>query len=407
MQPTPVFRKKVPDFAHTNAVMFKEVNKITNGFFGNSPPQVFIGSKLKYPNVNMGILSPPDKVDESWIYSAEHFWAEQNFDIKTIMQLRSSLINSRFKTRVDQARSMSTKFVELSQEIGMAAKPVDIEIELKKKIKISFDTDKVTMPMGPRAPLKKVRITENTKVDTKVDKVVSDTDLKANDAIRYLYKNKFDEHTLSKILSIGVLGLKKGRKLVPTKWSITAVQDMLGKEVIKQIKQFEPISDYQVYFGGYLGNYFLVLTFPDVWSFELFEMYMPGSSWNFSGALEAATNLEWYDGLKGYPIATAGGYFTNRLPVVNKLKELKKQASVLVLRFETLSYWASLGVWVVLESMKKTMQSTPSTFESKDAMLDFARNYIKKTLAFDIDPFLKKSKLLEKVKSQSRLQQFF
>jgi len=407
MEQLPIFRKKLPDFSQSNAVMFKEVHKITDKFFGNSPPQIFIGSKLKYPKVNVGILSPPDKVDDAWLYSAEHTWAEQNFDIKTIIQLRSSLINSRFQTRVDQARSKTTKFIELSQEIGMAKSPVDIEIELKKKIKITFDTDKITLPMGPQAPLKKVRITENTKIDIKVDKVVSDTDLKANDALSYLYKNNFDEHTLSKILSLGVLGLKKGRRLVPPRWSITAVQDALGKEAIKAIKQFDSLDAYQVYFGGYLGNYFLVLLFPDVWSFELFEMYLPGSSWNQSGKLEAATNLEWYSGRKGYPTATAGGYFANRLPIVNTLKNMKKQASVLVLRFETPSYWASLGVWVVLEAMKKTMDTPSKTFNSKEEAITFAKMYVKETLGYDISPFLKKSKLLEKMKTQRKISEFF
>ena len=403
---TPIFRKKLPDFSQINAVMFKEINNITDGFFGNSPPQIFIGSKLKYPKVNVGILSPPDKINDAWMYSAEHYWAENNFDINTIIKFRSSLINSRFQTTAEQARC-NTKFVDLSQEIGMAKKPVDVEIELQKKVKVSWKPDKVTMPMGPRAPLKKVTITENTKIDTKVDKVVSDTDLKAQGAVSYLYKNKFDEHTLSKILSIGVLGLKKGRKLVPTRWSITAVQDMLGKEIIKEIKQYNPVDAYHMYFGGYLGNYFIVFLFPDVWSFELFEMYMPGSSWNSSGNLEASTDLEWYDGRKSYPTATAGGYFANRLPILNKLKSLKKQASVLVLRFETPSYWASLGVWVVLEAMKKTMQDSPSIFNSKEELINYAKQFVKNKLGYNIDPYVQRSKLLEKVKTQSRLQQFF
>ncbi len=407
MDITPVFRKKVPDMSWLKAVMFKDVQKITDRFFGNSPPQIFIGSKLKYPQVNVGILSPPEKVPEAWIYDAQSFWAEQNFDIQTIIDLRSSLINSRFQTRVDQARStMQEKFLSLSQEIGMAKKPVDVEIALKKKVQVKLDTDKITMPMGPRAQLKNVRITENTKVDARVEKAVADTDLKANDAIRQLYKQQFDEHTLSKILSLGVLGLKKSRKLVPTRWSITAVQDMLGKQAISEIKHYERLDSHQLYFGGYLGNYFLVLLFPDVYSYELFEMYLPGSAWNFSGKLEAAHDFEWYDGRKDYPTATAGGYFANRLPILNRLKMLKKQASILVLRFETPSYWASLGVWVVLESMKKTMQSIPTIFNSREEMLSFAKQYIFDKLNFDISSLLHQSQLLQHVKTQLRLQEF-
>ena len=407
MEELPIFRKKLPDFSQLQQTLFQQVNKITDGFFGNSPPQVFIGSKLKYPAVNVGILSPPDKVDDAWMYDAQKYWAENNFDIPTIINLRQSLINSRFQTRVDQARTQSTKFVDLAQELGVAKKPVDVEIELKKKVQVKLDTDKVTMPMGPRAPLKKARITENTTVDRHVDKVVSDTDLKANEAIQYLYKQQVDEHNLSKILSIGVLGLKKGRRLVPTRWSITAVQDMIGKQMINQLKQYETIEQHQVYFGGYLGNYFLVFLFPDVWSFELFELYLPGSSWNQSGELEAATDFEWYGGRKQYAFATAGGYYANRLSVVRKLCELKRQASVLVVRLETPSYWAALGVWVVVESMRKAMAGFQKEFPDRKEMLAFGTAYVKKMLGKDISFVFKRSKLLERVKTQSRLQEFF
>ena len=38
---------------------------------------------------------------------------------------------------------------------------------------------------------------------------MNDADLKSADALNYLYENGFDENTLTKLLSIGVLGLKK------------------------------------------------------------------------------------------------------------------------------------------------------------------------------------------------------
>ena len=55
-------------------------------------------------------------------------------------------------------------------------------------------------------------------------------EIKASEAIEFLYKNEFNEYTLSKILSVGVIGLAKNKKLVPTRWSITATDDILGKK---------------------------------------------------------------------------------------------------------------------------------------------------------------------------------
>ena len=66
----------------------------------------------------------------------------------------------------------------------------------------------------------------------------------------------FDENYLSRILSAGTLGVKTQRKLVPTRWSITATDDTIGKELISQVKDCAQ-GEYWAWFGGYLGNYFL------------------------------------------------------------------------------------------------------------------------------------------------------
>ena len=401
-----IYRKKAPDFSEIRAIRFKGMHKITDNFFGNSPPQIFIGSKLKYPKVNVGILSPPEKVPDAWLYSAEQYWAQQNLDINTIIRLRSSLINSRFTTTTNQARS-SEKFVEIAQEIGMAKRPVDVEIELKKKVALQFDTDKVTMPMGPRAPLKDARITENTTVDTHVEKVLSDTDLKASDAISYLYKHQFQDNTLNQLLSIGVIGLKKNRKLVPTRWSITAVDDIMGKQIKKEIRDYQQIDSYQLFHGSHLGNYYFALLFPDNFRYELFEYFVPGSAWNPSDVMKGATDWEDYWGRSQYAFSTAGGYYASRIAVLEHLKKIKRQASALVIRFELPEYWASLGVWCVREAARKTMNNPPMIFPDQASMIEYIKKVTKERFYFDLAKTTAMSKLLQSTRTQSKLHHFF
>ena len=64
-----------------------------------SPPSVFIGSKLKYPEVNVGILSPLEKDENARIYDDAKYWAENNFEINQILNLRNNLLNSRLRTK--------------------------------------------------------------------------------------------------------------------------------------------------------------------------------------------------------------------------------------------------------------------------------------------------------------------
>lgn len=370
-----------------------------------SPPSVFVGSKLRYPFVNVGILSPLNEDKEAWMYDDAKYWAQENFSINDVLNLRNSLLNSRFKSRVSDVR-LNKKFVEISKEIAIASKQVDVEIELNKGINLNQDKDWVLTPHGMRAGLKDAKITSNVKIDSKVDKAIND-EIRASESLTYLYKNNINEYSLAKILSIGVLGLKKNKKMVPTRWSITATDDSLSKEIMNSVKEFPILNDYELFFGEFLGNQYLIMLFPDVWSFELFELYYPGSSWNPSNDFRASTDFEDFNGRKEYAFNTAGGYYATRFPILEYLKFIKRQASVLVIRLETPSYWAGLGVWVVRESVRKAIAKGELKFASREEFLDSVKKIAKIKYNFDANTILVKSKVLNTLKTQKKLTEFW
>jgi hypothetical protein len=370
----------------------------------NSPPSVFIGSKLKYPLVNVGILSPLQREDNAWIYDDAKYWANNDFQINDVLKLRDNLLNSRFQSTVHDTRT-SKNFVQIAQEIAVASKPVDIEIELKNKLNFGRTRDKVMAPHGIRAGLKKAKITSNVKIDQHVDRMIND-EVKSVEGIGNLYKHGFSEYTLSKILSVGVLGLKKNKKLVPTRWSITATDDTITKILLNNVRNYPVIENSELFYGEFLGNCYLIMLFPGVWSYELFELYVPGSSWNPSKEIKASTDHEDYHGRKEYATSTAGGYYASRFPIVEYLNSIKKQASVLVVRIETPSYWAALGVWVVRESVRKALEHKMSFNDDKE-MLESAKKIGNIKYKFDISQILDKSIFLKEKKEQKMLKEWF
>ncbi len=46
---------------------------------------------------------------------------------------------------------------------------------------------------------------------------------------------------------MGMLGLQKNRKLVPTKWSISATDDIISTNLTKEIENYPPIEVFEVY----------------------------------------------------------------------------------------------------------------------------------------------------------------
>ena len=390
---------KCPICARNNA-LFKVKNTITKDNFTSDAVAPFVG-RYGYPNINVGILAPPEQSNDSWLYDAPRHWAAENFEIPQIVDFRSSLLNSRYNINIRKR----IKLLELSQDIAMSSKPVDVDIQLQEKPKFRLNLGSYMAPTGPNARLKKAQMTENPKIHTKVYKVFEDIDLKANEAVNYLYENNFDENFLSRILSVGVLGLKKNRKLTPTCWSITATDDMIGKNLINEIKDFSEINSYFAFFGNYLGNYYLILMFPEIWGYELFESYVP-SNWDFSRQLRYSTDYENYYGRKEYASTTAGGYYTVRLAILEKLKEMKRQASVLALRFITDEYTMPLGVWCTREAARKAVAKKPIDFSSKELMLEYAKKLVKRKFNYDADYLLRASKLFKNIKQQTKLEKF-
>jgi len=124
--------------------------------------------------------------------------------------------------------------------------------------------------MGPSGVIKDFRITENPKIPKRVDSVVSD-EIKAVDAVFELYKNKFDVYYLTTVLSSGALGFEERKKLVPTRWSITAIDDIIARELMREIRGFPEINEFLVYENTYLENHFEILMMPGRWEFEQFE----------------------------------------------------------------------------------------------------------------------------------------
>ncbi len=396
-------RVSCPIIAKSNAkfIVRDKLSSIRSSSFSSASPAPFIG-RVGYPFINVGVLSPVVKDENVWEYDDPRLWAKQDYPIPKIIDFRSSLVNSRAKAGVLE----TNKFVEIAQEIGMACKPVDVELSLKAKPQFNLNVDSYSAPMGPHAELEKARLEENPKVKPKVEKAVSDTDLKANDAVKALFKSGIDENFLSKLLSVGMIGVKKRRKLVPTRWSITAVDDNLGKDLIRQIKDYNE-ADYLAFYRWHLGNYYLVLMFPEKWSYELFEAYLPNASWNTSKTMEFMTDYESYSGRTSYAENCAGGYYAARLPILEKLVSMKRQASVLVIRLITGEYTTPLGVWVCREAARKAVETKPLRFSERELMLRYAKILVMKKFGYDIADILDSSILLNNIKSQSKLSSFF
>ena len=365
--------------------------------FGASPPAVFIGT-WNYPRVYAGPMVPPvDGMDTSMMDNPSQ-WVDAGMD--AIIGYRLSLVRSHLQVDIHSAvnpdRNLSTV-----QELAMASLPVDTEVKLDGVPRGSLSFSRWTAPMGPAASLKEVRLTEDVRVRPKIDYLASDGDCLAQVAVSELYVAGISTYQLTRLLSVGLLGGAKTRRLVPTKWSITAVDDVLGRKLHQRVIDNPSISEYRVFGSQALGNSIGILFLPTPWMFEVLEYWVPGTIFPSASEVIIPSDFELSEGRKTYAKTIGGAYYAARLPVLEHLNGQRRQAGALVF-LEVHPEWLPLGVWRVREICKRALSEPPARFES----LEEAVNEVSRHLATPVKHWTRQSKILRYNRIQKTLLQF-
>ncbi|MEM2983110.1 MAG: hypothetical protein QXH17_08110, partial [Candidatus Bathyarchaeia archaeon] len=255
------------------------------------------------------------------------------------------------------------RLLEDFQELAMSKRPAEAEAIFSRRPSGPIILDEYVQPFGPSAPMKKF-IVPNISVDSRIERAFYDTDMKASEAILSLYDAGVLVTRIQRAFSLGMFGIRSRRRLVPTRWAITAVDTSISSRIIEEIKKYPTIDEYYVYTFKNIGNLYAAIFIPESWSFEWIEAWYPKTFWNYDGSTpELMGDYETYGGRTSY--ASVGGcYYAARLAVAEKLRRISRQASCLVLREIHPDYILPVGVWNVRESVRAMLKTEPVKFDT-------------------------------------------
>jgi len=337
---------------------------------GSSPPAVFVGS-YGYPKVLAGPLVPPIRGEETSVMERPDLWLDKTLD--QILALRFSLVRTKRAFPVEAA-SEPPRILAETQTMVLSDVPTDSEATLLKRPQFTSVFSERTLPVGPSAPLQEFHLEDNPSVPRAVDKVTSDTDLKATEGIMSLFSEGVGQQHVTRLFSVGMLGQKRSRRLVPTEWSITAIDDIIGKRLHKQVLRFDWLSETTLFSDYAMGNTVAILFVPGAWQFEALECWLTGPN------PAIASDYEWVKGRKDYAKAVEGAYYATRLPVLEHLADIRRQASVIVFMEVDPRQWVPLGVWRFRELARRALSGEGRRFsdpqEAVDALSSVLRNPI-------------------------------
>lgn len=334
---------------------------------GSTPPSIVIGEK-NYPKVSLIYNIPPGiKGEEAREYeNPEGWWGKKS--LSDILSLRSSLVSTILHdVNINEPEKLYEKEIALA---GISEKPVLSEAQSEvKQILPRLKFDGILIPRGPSIKAKDIKVDENPKIPKKIESLIFD-DVKAEEGVLELYSSGENYYRIITTFSLGLLGRKKNRRIVPTRWSITAVDQIVGNYLLSKVKEFDTISTTTVYYNSYLGNYFHIIFYPSRYSSIWIEIWYPFSLWSNELVITDFSEDYWgeYEFLDG-------GYMAARLAVIEKLNEMRRQAGVIIIREITSEYYAPVGNWHIRETVKKAYKI--AEFDDLQKAINFVNSRLK------------------------------
>ena len=352
---------------------------------GTSPPSVFVGS-YNYPKVNVGPMVPPIHGDTSLLDTPEK-WIGKT--LEEIVNYRLNLVRGIQKVPVSDP---SGRYIENLQELAMSETATDSDIQFYKATSPVGLLDGYSAPFGPIGEIKSVKFSSSPS-QRQIEKVYYDRDLLASDAVLKLYNSGIEISQIQKCFSIGMMGKK--RKLVPTRWSITATDDIISQSLIDETLDYPLIDGTRVFHFEHMGNQFSVILFSHRWLYEMIE------AWYSKGVLGFGSDHEDARGID-HPPEIAGAYFAAKLAVGEYLVRNQIQSGALVLREIRPEYAIPVGVWQIREGVREAMKQKPVLADSFEQALDVAA----KPMSISTKEWLSNGSIL-KLMRQKRISDFF
>ncbi len=338
---------------------------------GPSPPQLFVG-RYGYPDVRAGPSASWLSENDSELAPSATGDPADLFGrpLEEVAARHANLITGGQRMKVQEAQRPG-QMLETTQEIAMAAHSVDVELDFASPILIgrSPTFDSMSTPLGPTGEVLRAEVVGHPSIPRKVDSIAGETDLLATDAMDELSASSIGEAHISRLLSSGVLGRESARRLVPTRWSITATDDMLGKRLWRRARDLPSIDKVLVYEATYLDNRFHIILTPGIWAFHMLEAWTRGSLWSDSGGVIG--DWEEMKPRAKYADRITGAYYAARLGVLEHMLSVGRSGACLIWRDIGEGYWAPVGVWLIRETVREAMKQPPKQFDSLKEAVDY------------------------------------
>ncbi len=356
-------RLKVIVKTYTKVVGNSELSSAT-------PPSGVVGEH-GYPKVRVYVgVSAETNIDVKFLEDPPRWW-ESSLKLEDVIKLRSEMINivNEGRYHVKDVEKLYSREISLIQ---VSTRPVDCEVKVEKILDRNIMFDLKLLPLSMRV-IGNIKVVTNPHIDHRIEKAIHDHDLKARDAIIELYRNGVDIYSIQRALSFGLLGTRRLRKIVPTRWAITAVDRTITRYLREEVKKFSEVTEFELYQIEYMNNRFTVIVIPGDLKIRWIEFWYPRAGMEHKDN-KPILSLEIVEDLKGEVETMDGGFEAARMGILEALFKRRRKGKIIIVREILPNYYVGVGNWHIREDMRRifTLNALIRTSDSRELLKELS-----------------------------------
>jgi len=205
---------------------------------------------MGYPNVYAGHWFPRFTRTRAFLIcpssGSENPWTK-------IVGFRSTLVRGEHRVHVNKFEE-SGKIIDRTRELALSVCPVDVELALKDRPHRRLVLDDQIQPLRSLRPHfgyagRKFKVGSPNRKGIQGHRPKKRRKRSRPFMIEECWFRGYSAH-----FSVGASVSNLEGSLVPTRWSITAVDSILSRDLMKEVRTFPEINEYQVYDSSYFGQ---------------------------------------------------------------------------------------------------------------------------------------------------------
>ncbi len=221
-----------------------------------TPPGIFIET-ARYPILNAGVLASPYPLETLSIYDHPESWRGLGRD--AILAMRRHLYSIVIPVN---AREMQPKqIIDSLQTIALSVNPVALGVEVEGLPPRHLYSSEGQLPAGPVVKARSLEILSKPEI-SRVAQKITDKDIPAAEGIWKLFEYDYSLEQITRILAVGLLGMKKNRRMMTIRSAYRIVIDTYINEVIMNLIDQSQIEDFEIYIGKCCNDSFTILASP-------------------------------------------------------------------------------------------------------------------------------------------------